>query len=365
MTFYERNQMTERRPAPSFLPATAVLEMTYKCNHECIFCSCPWFAPQGEFTVEREMSVSEWKHVISKLCSMGCVNLAFTGGEPLLKKGIEEIIEFAAGQKVELIETEDGKLVSRIIAPKLFLLSNGKIMDNNILGLCRKHNINLSLSLPGLETYPDHTCGGGYADDILAWFRLAKEAGVTTTAGITITKKNQHEIFETVSAALFAGADTILLNRFMPGGRGLFHEKELRLQPEAIPDLLSSVDEILQNSGRTGSVGTELPYCLLQGRTFKNLTVGTRCSAALDFFVVGPSGYIRVCNHSTKRLEHVSEIEKLKMNPYWRRFTFKDYLPKQCGNCRDSIICDGGCREAAHISGGSIDSPDPLLKSME
>ena len=45
------------RLAPSFLPATAVLEMTYRCNHACLFCSCPWYA--GAIPEDPEMPVAE------------------------------------------------------------------------------------------------------------------------------------------------------------------------------------------------------------------------------------------------------------------------------------------------------------------
>jgi radical SAM protein with 4Fe4S-binding SPASM domain len=85
----------------------------------------------------------------------------------------------------------------------------------------------------------------------------------------------------------------------------------------------------------------------------------------LSFFVVGPEGNIRVCNHSPIRLEHISEIEKVKDNPYWKKFVFKEYLPGVCGACPEMFNCDGGCREAAHIVGGEIDSVDPVLREFE
>ena len=81
--------------APSFLPATAVMEMTYNCNHKCTFCSCPWYNESLPFEQLDEMTESQWKKLITKLSSMGVCNLAFTGGEPLLKAGIENIIEHA------------------------------------------------------------------------------------------------------------------------------------------------------------------------------------------------------------------------------------------------------------------------------
>ena len=77
--------------------------------------------------------------------------------------------------------------------------------------------------------------------------------------------------------------------------------------------------------------------------------------------MIDPSGYIRACNHSPKRLNHFNDVENLKNNPYWKQFVLKDYLPPQCSGCDQMLDCDGGCREAAHICGGSVKSPDPLL----
>jgi radical SAM protein with 4Fe4S-binding SPASM domain len=350
-----------RRPAPSFLPATAVLEMTYRCSHACIFCSCPWYATDGGFDERPEMSASDWRDVIRTLCRMGCSSLAFTGGEPLLKEGIEDIIAFAAGCVVEHIESEEGRLVSREGPPNLFLLSNGKSMTDEVLRLCRAHGINLSMSLPGLATFREHTRGGMDPEHVLRWFTRARDAGVATTVGVTVTALNIHELYETIAEALLAGADNLLMNRFLPGGRGLAHADELTLDRDQLRHMLDTAEEVLCKANRKGSVGTELPKCLVEEGRYERLTIGTRCSAARDFFVVGPSGHLRVCNHSPVRLHHVRDVEQLKLDPYWQRFVTKDYLPHACDACTLLTSCDGGCREAAHIVGGEVNAPDPVL----
>ena len=249
----------KRRIAPSFLPPAAVLEMTYRCNHSCIFCSCPWYADGNGFEIQKELNVDEWKALIRKICEMGVCKIGFTGGESLLKKGIVEINEFAASCTVEHIETKNGNLLTRRGPPNLYLLSNGKVITTEIT------------------------------------------------------------------------------------------------------QMLDIAEEVLRTANRNGSIGTELPKCLVDENKYKNLKVGTRCSAALDFFVIDPSGYIRVCNHSPVRLNHISEIEKVKEHPYWKSFVMKDYFPDFCIGCQFMTNCDGGCREAAHITGGSIDSVDPAL----
>ena len=43
------------------LPSVSVLEMTYRCNHACRFCSCPWFA--GMLKPGPEMEVDEWERL--------------------------------------------------------------------------------------------------------------------------------------------------------------------------------------------------------------------------------------------------------------------------------------------------------------
>ncbi|MCK5000343.1 MAG: radical SAM protein, partial [Anaerohalosphaera sp.] len=327
--------------APSFLPGTAVLEMTYQCNHKCVFCSCPWYNESLPFEELKEMSSDQWKGLITKLCGMGVCNLAFTGGEPLLKDGIEGIIEHAAGCMSEHIETENGTLVSRSKMPNLFLLTNGLVMRDDILKLCKKYSINLSMSLPGVESFCSHTCASS-ASHVLNWFGKAKSLGVTTTAGITVTKQNIDELFETISHALIAGADNILLNRFMPGGRGMEYAGQLSLTVEQIGEMLDIAEEVLEKADRYGSLGTEVPKCVVPDKDkYKRIKVSTGCSAAREFFVVGPSGYIRVCNHSPQRLDHCDQIENLKKNDYWRRFVMKDYIPAQCSGCEHLIDCVG------------------------
>jgi radical SAM protein with 4Fe4S-binding SPASM domain len=175
-----------------------------------------------------------------------------------------------------------------------------------------------------------------------------------------VTRRNLPELYQTLSAAFLAGARQLLLNRFLPGGRGLFH-RELLLDAGGVRQMLDTAEEALSDAGLFGSVGTELPRCVVDASRYKRLTVGTCCSAALGFFVIGPDGFMRVCNHSTVKLLPFREMDALPSHAYWRRFTLKEYLPRACHGCPQMGVCDGGCREAAHICGGAVDAPDPLL----
>jgi radical SAM protein with 4Fe4S-binding SPASM domain len=360
----DHSRSARSRLAASFLPTTAVLEMTYRCNHQCLFCSCPWEDPAGRFSRLPELSVAEWKEVIRQLTARGVTDLAFTGGEPLLKDGLFEIMEFAASTVTEYVEAGEGGLTSRQGSPRLHLLSNGAAVDRQALEFCRRWQVQLSLSLPGLETFREHT-GGGDPDAVLQRFREAAAWDIRTVVGVTVTRRNLGELYETAAAAFLAGAERLLLNRFLPGGRGLQHAAQLSLDASQLRAMLDTAEDVLREANRYGGVGTELPHCLVPRDRYERLEVGTRCGAVIRFFAIDPSGYVRTCNHSPIRLNHVRELDAVRTNPHWRRFARKDYLPAACGGCRERSGCDGGCREAAHIVGGDLASPDPVFADAE
>ena len=123
--------------------------------------------------------------------------------------------------------------------------------------------------------------------------------------------------------------------------------------------MLDIAEEVLSKANRYGHVGTELPLCaIFHPERYKHLRVSNLCSAAKGFCVVDPSGYIKVCNHSPKRICRFDEIDT---DPYWNSFRERSYLPAMCNSCDKKDRCDGGCREAAHVYYGTIHDNDPIF----
>ncbi len=73
------------------LPYSVVLELTYRCNHRCVFCSCPWFAPNSDYPMDKELDVEQWKQAITKLYDMGVQAFSISGGEAILKDCMPQI----------------------------------------------------------------------------------------------------------------------------------------------------------------------------------------------------------------------------------------------------------------------------------
>ena len=347
------------RLAPSFLPTTAVLEVTARCNHACVFCSCPWYRENGPYQSGPELSTADWKRAMDKLCQMGVVNFAFTGGEALLRKDLRELAEHAAGLNAEHVETHGNSLATIRKPPRIYLLSNGRLFTREWMQWCKTWSVQPSLSLPGLTAFAELTGFDG-ANHVLQCFSWAKELDVSAVANVTVTRLNLRELERTLVAALAAGARQVLLNRFLPGGRGLANAARLELDANGVREMLIVAEEVLSRAGAFGSVGTELPRCLIPNREFKHLEVGSRCSAAQGFFVVGPEGRIRVCNHSETQLAPIGDVETIKNDDYWKLFAFRRYAPSCRAACAKADGCDAGCREAMHISFGNVSKPDPL-----
>ena len=335
-----------------YIPHSAVLELTYSCNHRCLFCSCPWEAEAAnapKYEKGEELHFEDWKRVLDKLHPLGVKNITISGGEALLKDYLTDLLDCI---RRENLYNRDGSIV---------VISNGLLMNETFLKAFKKYNVHLSLSLPGLQTFKQHT-GVDNASGVLYWLGEARKMGVPTTVNITVTGVNYHELYETVANGLLAGADTVLLNRFLAGGRGLSYMKELSLTREQLNGMLDTTEEILQLSNRTGASGTEFPRCVINDTgKYKHLTIGSLCAAAKGFFVIDPAGWVRACNHSPRKVGYVFDDPMISDVDYWNAFTYRAYIPAGCVMCKDVSYCDCGCRETASILYGSISAEDPCL----
>ncbi len=329
------------------LPKSAVLELTYKCNHHCKFCSCPWYAPKSTYPVRPELDFEQWKYVINKLYDNGVENISISGGECLLKDCLSDILLYIKKEAYR-----------RALPKDIVLISNGLMMNVDYLYLFKHCNVHLSMSLPGLQTFEKHT-GVDNAEGVLRWFQIAKEMGMNTTVNVTVTKINYDELYQTLSAGLLNGATSVLINRFLPGGRGLVYMDDLILNREQLNGMLDITEEVLSESNRYGQTGTEFPLCIINHpEKYQRLSYGMRCAAAKEFFVIDPSGLVRTCNHSPKVVGDIFDDEIIRDIHYWNVFARSNYHPEMCKKCQSSNLCDCGCREVASILSGSVSSVD-------
>lgn len=324
------------------LPRILTAELTYRCNHSCLFCSCPWEADKS--VKETELSTREWQNIFRVVKKYGVEQVTFSGGEATLRGDFFEILDAATA-----------------LGLSIGVISNGCRIDETFLYKLQKYHLLLSISVPGIDTFA-RTTGRDNIEHILNLFDMCRKLGIRTVANITVTKINFEELYQNIALPLIHGASYVLLNRFLPGGRGLENTKYL-LSIDEINQMFDIAEEILERAGVYGHVGTELPYCIIKTpERYRWLQITSLCAAAKSFFVIDPSGYVKVCNHSPVRLCKWKNIETLGDNEYWRRFTSSIYIPDMCKGCIHlGTKCDGGCREAAHVYFGNITDNDPCF----
>lgn len=348
----------------SIIPKTAVIELTYNCNHKCMFCSVPWDHPNDVYETLPELSIREWKVCVDKLVRQGVRTVAFSGGEPLLKEKFEELLGHVKTKKSKepVFNTKNIVVRYREKGIGLTIITNGQLIDSKWIAIFQKYRPIVIVSLPGVTSFSGLTGGGDVNKSLLA-IRNLSSVGIDVVVSICVTKMNLPELSENISLGFSHGAKQLLLNRFLQGGRGMLYP-ELCLDNLEIERMLDMAEEICVRENKLGSIGTELPRCIIK-KEYKMLKIGTRCSGGVDFFVIDPSGMVRPCNHSPVRLGTYKDIHKAMHSEYWERFTCKNFLPKECHCCSLSLECDGGCREAAHLANGRLDSIDPIFVSND
>ena len=90
------------------------ISLTDKCNLRCAYCN-PIDLPKGYFAGAQRMTVEEIDQIVAVFVKEGVKKIRLTGGEPLVRKDAQEIIERISKYPVELAISTNGVLVDKYI----------------------------------------------------------------------------------------------------------------------------------------------------------------------------------------------------------------------------------------------------------
>ena len=133
------------------------ISLTSRCNLRCIYCHA-----EGEVNPEEEMSVEDLAELMQVGAKFGIRSIKFTGGEPLLRRGLLDIVR-SVPSGIESSMTTNGTFLARMAAPL------------KEAGLAR---VNVSLDTLRPDRYKSIT-GKDCLDDVLAGIDTAIEVGLT------------------------------------------------------------------------------------------------------------------------------------------------------------------------------------------
>jgi 12,18-didecarboxysiroheme deacetylase len=341
-----------------------VWNTTKRCNLKCVHCYA--FA-EGEGLRKIELTTDEGKKLIDDLALFGVPVILFSGGEPVLRDDLPELIDYAVKKGMRAVISTNGTLITE---------EKARIFAQFSLSY-------IGVSLDGIDEVNDSFRGvsGAYRKAI-AGIRNAKKAGIKVGLRFTINKRNLEEIPKIFDLIEEEQIQRVCFYHLVYAGRGsklveedLTHEETRRV-----------VDYIMDRTADFFNKGREIEV----------LTV--------DNHADGPYVYLRLLKEDTARAQEVYEL--LMMNEgnasgvgiacideegnvhadqFWRHYSFgnirqrpfgeiwmdrtnelmaqlkekKKFVKGRCEKCKWLNICGGNFRVRAEAVSGDIWADDP------
>lgn len=157
------------------LPLEGHLDLTYRCNNNCLHCWLRISPTDRERS--RELTLSDLRCIIDEARALGTRQWSLSGGEPMLRPDFIEIFEYVTAKAVSYSLNTNGTLITPEIARLLK----------------RKGNKMVALYGASKETYHQITRNPGGFEQVMQGFRYLKEAGTGFTVQLVPMKGNWHE----------------------------------------------------------------------------------------------------------------------------------------------------------------------------
>ena len=331
------------------------IELATGCDHRCGHCYNVWNADEGDaqhgYPKRGPPSTPDLKALLSHAVKVsGAEHLTITGGEPLLRKDAVDILAHA------------GTLV-----PSMTLITNGShVTEETAEGLkdAGVRSVQLTL-LAGNRELHDRLKGSVCFDDTVRAAVRLRDAGVPVQCCYVAMSENRGQLRQVMELCVALGIRALSYNRMSPTG-GAIHNIQ-KLLPDA-DDIEADLD-VAERCGRAWGIqiATAMPIlpCLVRIDRYSWIRFGF-CSTGSDSpnLVVDQWGDVRSCNLSSNILGNVltDPWESISGSTYIQ--TFRHQLPDICRGCAYQDSCQGGCKESAFATTGSLTQPEPLLWSV-
>jgi len=141
------------------------VSITDRCNYKCVYCRT------GEAGAQYpELSIEEYLRLIQLFAGLGISKVRLTGGEPLLRRGLIELV-----RELARLRTLDGEPLD------LALTTNGHLLDSLAAPLkaAGLHRVTVSMDAVGAPTFERITRVPGSFEAVLRGIRAARAAGLT------------------------------------------------------------------------------------------------------------------------------------------------------------------------------------------
>lgn len=331
--------------APVGLPLWLLAELTYRCPLQCPYCSNPLdYALHNQ-----ELSTQEWFNVFDQARQMGAVQLGFSGGEPLVRQDLEELVAYAhqKGFYTNLITSGMGLNEARIAGLKqaglqhiqISFQASDPVVNNALAG--SKHAFQQKYDMS----------------------RLVKQYGYPMVLNFVIHRHNIDQIDQIIELCLELEADTVELAICQFYGwayenrQGLLPTKEQLVRAERITNEYRQ--KIQEKNIKCKLIFVVPDY------------YEERPKACMDgwgkiFLTVSPDGTALPCHAARQLPIQFPNVKAHQLSEIWydspsfNEFRGDEWMPDMCQSCSDKDRDYGGCRCQAFMMTGDAKNADPV-----
>jgi radical SAM protein with 4Fe4S-binding SPASM domain len=313
-----------------FIPLVISWNVTAKCNLKCAHC----YINAGEKKDINELSTDAAKLLIHQIAEVSKPLLILSGGEPLLRRDIFELIRYGAERGLKMAMGSNGMLIDDIVAQKL--------KEAGITTV----SISLDSSVPALH---DQFRGvtGSWQRAVEA-IKALKRNGVIVQVNTTVTQQNYNQIGDIFALAEKLGAENFHLFFLVPTGRGARIED---ITPEMYEKMITSSFSKSMQYNLNVKPSCAPQFMRIAQETGIDMTRWVRgCMAGLYYCRIYPTGEVTPCPYLPIALGNIRQksFKDIWFNSEILR-NLRDFkkLKGKCGKCEYNEVC-GGCRARAY-----------------
>lgn len=327
---YQLKKMTIESDFYLNSPLIVWFEVTRKCNLTCTHCYIEAGEPR-----ENEFSFQEIKEILNNLNELGVHSLAFSGGEPYMRKDFSDILEYAAS-------------LDFVIS----VVTNGSYLTPKTLSRFPKGNCRITLSVDGFDAHNAIRGGHSSFDFLSKKIGLLKEMGVPHSISTVITKANISEL----NGLLNWCVDNDVVFRtvaFNPLGRGL---DNLNIHELSRSDASESAELFMIQKRFEEEKDKEIGPCVSKyfdySLTFQYMTRREHCSRTLAYIASDGNVYPCVSCASTE-VFNAGNVRDAKFSDLWRNsfndmraINWQHFIDEDCHSCSfnsQNYFCASRC----------------------
>ena len=323
-------------------PTTLLAELTHRCPLRCPYCSNPLDLVRAS----SELGTEDWKRVFTEARALGVLQLGLSGGEPLIRKDLEELAAHARSAGLYSTLVTSGLGLTRTRAERL-----------REAGL---EHIQISIQDADADV-AERIAGVSSVKQKRAAAAIVKELGFAFSINVVLHRANLDRIGEIIELAAGLGADRLELANTQYYGWGL--ENRAALMPTQAQ--VTRAQEIAQAA--IARYRGEMQILFVLPDYFEQYPKPCYGGWGKLYLVVTPDGKVLPCHGATQittlAFDNVRDrsLEWIwRESPAFQAYRGDGWMREPCRSCPRKTVDFGGCRCQAFALTGAAENTDPV-----